>query len=142
MLRSARSCIAVACAGRERRDLPDARQASIRAFAPSYYSADEVYRLYGYVGLTPGSGCSRPMRTCRALSGGDLEGLTYSAHGNVLTFKPKVAYDRDELAVTTNRRRYYFEYSASARRPESLDDPVMYAVRFTYPPAHGEAAMA
>jgi type IV secretion system protein VirB9 len=39
------------------------------------------------------------------------------------------------LAVTTSKRRYYFEYSASAHRPNPDLAPVMYAVRFTYPPA-------
>ena len=39
------------------------------------------------------------------------------------------------LAVTTSKRRYYFEYSVSAGRPDASTDPVMYAVRFTYPPA-------
>ena len=38
--------------------------------------------------------------------------------------------------MTTNKRRYYFEYSASARRPNPAIDPVMYAVRFSYPPPH------
>jgi type IV secretory pathway VirB9-like protein len=50
--------------------------------------------------------------------------------------KPKVAYTEMNLAVTTNKRRYYFEYSASARRPNPDIAPVMYAVRFSYPPPH------
>ena len=96
------------------------------------YGADQVYRLFGYVGYHLDLEFEAD-ETFEALSGGDLDGLTYSAHGNVLTLKPKVAATEMNLAVTTNKRRYYFEYSASARRPSGSLDPVMYAVRFSYP---------
>jgi type IV secretion system protein VirB9 len=96
------------------------------------YSADEVYRLYGYVGYHLDLEFEAD-EIFASLSGGDLDGLTYSAHANVLTLKPKVAATEMNLAVTTNKRRYYFEYSVSARRPSSTTDPVMYAVRFSYP---------
>ena len=99
------------------------------------YSRDEVYRLYGYVGYHLDLEFEAD-EAFESLSGGDLEGLTYSAHGNVLTLKPKVAYTEMNLAVTTNKRRYYFEYSVSARRPDRDATPVMYAVRFSYPPVH------
>jgi type IV secretion system protein VirB9 len=95
------------------------------------YSADQVYRLYGFVGYHLDLEFEAD-ETFAALSGGDLDGLTYSAHANVLTLKPKVAATEMNLAVTTNKRRYYFEYSASARRPSSAE-PAMYAVRFSYP---------
>jgi type IV secretion system protein VirB9 len=98
------------------------------------YSADQVYRLYGYVGYHLDLEFEAD-ETFASLSGGDLDGLTYSAHANVLTLKPKVAATEMNLAVTTTKRRYYFEYSASARRPSSAE-PVMYAVRFSYPPEH------
>lgn len=103
------------------------------------YSSDEVYRLYGYVGYHLDLEFEAD-ETFASLSGGDLDGLTYSAHANVLTLKPKVAATEMNLAVTTNKRRYYFEYSVSARRPSSTTDPVMYAVRFSYPkpPASGD----
>ena len=96
------------------------------------YGADQVYRLFGYVGYHLDLEFEAD-ETFEALSGGDLDGLTYSAHGNVLTLKPKVAATEMNLAVTTTKRRYYFEYSASARRPNATTDPVMYAVRFSYP---------
>jgi len=99
------------------------------------YSPDEVYRLYGYVGYHLDLEFEAD-ETFESLSGGDLEGLTYSAHGNVLTLKPKVAYTEMNLAVTTSKHRYYFEYSVSAHRPDPAAAPVMYTVRFTYPPAH------
>ncbi len=99
------------------------------------YSVDEVYRLYGYVGYHLDLEFEAD-ESFEALSGGDLEGVTYSAHGNVLTLKPKVAATDMNLAVTTNKRRYYFEYSVSARHPNPDLAPVMYAVRFSYPPLH------
>jgi type IV secretion system protein VirB9 len=99
------------------------------------YSIDEVYRLYGYVGYHLDLEFEAD-ESFEALSGGDLEGLTYSAHGNVLTLKPKVAGTEMNLAVTTSKRRYYFEYSVSVRRPNPDLAPVMYAVRFSYPPEH------
>jgi type IV secretion system protein VirB9 len=37
------------------------------------------------------------------------------------------------LAVSTNKRRYYFEYSVSAQPPSRFPGQVMYAVRFSYP---------
>jgi type IV secretion system protein VirB9 len=98
------------------------------------YSADQVYRLYGFVGYHIDLEFETD-ETFEALSGGDLEGLTYSAHANVLTLKPKVVSTEMNLAVTTSKRRYYFEYSVSARRPDPSTEPVMYAVRFSYPPA-------
>src|ERR1700730_4237562 len=95
------------------------------------YSADQVYRLYGYVGYHLDLEFEAD-EAFASLSGGDLDGLTYSAHANVLTLKPKVAATEMNLAVTTTKRRYYFEYAVSARRPSSAE-PVMYAVRFSYP---------
>jgi type IV secretion system protein VirB9 len=97
------------------------------------YNANEVYRLYGNVGYHLDLEFESN-ETFEALSGGDLEGLTYSARANVLTLKPKVPYTQMNLAVTTNKRRYYFEYSVTAKRPDPDTAPVMYAVRFTYPP--------
>jgi type IV secretion system protein VirB9 len=102
------------------------------------YSPDQVYRLYGFVGFHIDLEFESD-ETFEAISGGDLRGLTYSAHGNVLTLKPRVASAEMNLAVTTSKRRYYFEYSVLPGRPDASTDPVMYAVRFTYPPAHKAA---
>jgi len=124
--------LSAALAGAEALPIPGHTDSRIRT---AVYSPDQVYRLYAFVGFHIDLEFETD-ETFEALSGGDLEGLTYSAHGNVLTLKPKVASTEMNLAVTTNKRRYYFEYSVSARRADPLVDPVMYAVRFTYPPAH------
>jgi type IV secretion system protein VirB9 len=95
------------------------------------YSPDEVYRLYGFVGFHIDLEFEEG-ETFVALSGGDLGALTYSAHDNVLTLKPKALHAEMNLAVSTTKHRYYFEYSASPQSP-FLSNDVMYAVRFTYP---------
>jgi type IV secretion system protein VirB9 len=96
------------------------------------YSPDEVYRLYGFVGFHLDLEFEAD-ESFSSLSGGDLGALTYSAHDNVLTLKPKVASAEMNLAVSTTKRRYYFEYSVSAQPPGRFPGQVMYAVRFTYP---------
>jgi type IV secretion system protein VirB9 len=96
------------------------------------YSPDEVYRLYGFVGFHLDLEFEAD-ESFTSLSGGDLGALTYSAHDNVLTLKPKVASTEMNLAVSTTKRRYYFEYSVSAQPPSRFPGQVMYAVRFSYP---------
>src|SRR5204863_7194166 len=78
------------------------------------YSPDQVYRLYGFVGFHIDLEFE-PGETFEALSGGDLEGLTYSAHAHVLTLQPKVARTEMNLAVSTTKRRHDVEYSWSQR---------------------------
>ena len=95
------------------------------------YNADEVYRLYGFVGYHIDLEFE-PDETFVDLSGGDLEALTFWGHGNILTLKPKAATTDMNLAVTTSKRRYYFEYTATAKHPNPFADPVMYVVRFIY----------
>jgi len=99
------------------------------------YNPEEVYRLYGFVGyaieLTFEEG-----ETGAGNAGGDLEAITFGWHDNHLILKPKAPNIGTNLVVYTNRRAYRFEYSASARKPDPRSDPVMYAVRFEYPPQY------
>lgn len=107
-----------------------------------YYQPDQIYRLYGFAGfeLDLVFGVNEKFI---GLSAGDPEALIYSAHGDVLTLRPKAASVHTNITITTSLHRYYFEYSATDRRPEDSDE-VMYAVRFTYPPTpvktHGPTA--
>ncbi len=107
-----------------------------------YYQPDQVYRLYGFAGFELDLVFGADEKFI-GLSAGDPEALIYSAHGNVLTLRPKAASLHTNITITTSQRRYYFEYSATDRQPQDVDD-VMYAVRFTYPPAptkaHGPTA--
>jgi type IV secretion system protein VirB9 len=53
-----------------------------------------------------------------------------------MILKPKAVNVGTNLVVYTNRRAYRFEYSASAKKPDSRTDQVMFAVRFNYPPQY------
>lgn len=122
--------LVVRCAQAESLPVRGSTDPRIRTAA---YSPDEIYRLYGFVGyhldLEFEAG-----EEFTGISAGDPEALTYSAHDNVLTLRPKVEMAQMNLTVSTNRRRYYLEYSVSARQPSRYLDEVMYAVRFSYPP--------
>jgi len=100
------------------------------------YSADEVYRLQGFVGyqtdLEFESG-----ETFVGLGAGDLAGLSFVAEDNHLFLKPKAANVGTNLTILTTRRTYQVDYSATAARPEATE-AVTYALRFTYPPAPKE----
>jgi type IV secretion system protein VirB9 len=97
----------------------------------AFYSPNEVFRLYGFVGFHLDIEFEKD-ESFVSIAGGDLDALTYSAHENVLTLKPKVPSTEMNLAVTTTKRRYYFDYTAAIQKPSNLDH-VMYAVRFDYP---------
>jgi type IV secretion system protein VirB9 len=96
------------------------------------YSPDEVTRLYGFVGYHLDLEFASD-EVFVGLSAGDPEALTYSAHENVLTLRPKAASSQMNVTVSTSKRRYYFEYSIAARSTSRFADEVMYAVRFMYP---------
>jgi type IV secretion system protein VirB9 len=96
------------------------------------YSPDEVVRLYGFVGYHLDLEFA-PDESFLGLSAGDPEAVTYSAHENVLTLRPKAASSQMNLTVSTNKRRYYFEYTIAAHPTSRFADEVMYAVRFMYP---------
>jgi type IV secretion system protein VirB9 len=97
------------------------------------YKADEVYRLYGFVGYAIEL-VFQEGETFAGNGGGDLEAVTFGWHDNHLILKPKAASVGTNLVIYTNRRAYRFEYSVSSRRPNQDSDDVMYAVRFIYPP--------
>jgi type IV secretion system protein VirB9 len=96
------------------------------------YSPDEVVRLYGFVGYHLDLEFASE-ENFLGLSAGDPEAVTYSAHENVLTLRPKAVSSQMNLTVSTNKRRYYFEYTIAAHPSSRFADEVMYAVRFMYP---------
>jgi type IV secretion system protein VirB9 len=102
------------------------------------YDTNEVYRLSGFVGYHVDLEFEAD-ESFVGISAGDPEALTYSAHANVLTLRPKAPTAQMNLTVTTTRRRYYFDYTIYSRIPNRFGDEVMYAVRFVYPPAPGNA---
>lgn len=98
------------------------------------YNPNEVYRLSGFVGYHVDLEFE-PDESFVGISAGDPEALTYSAHDNVLTLRPKAPTAQMNLTVTTTKRRYYFDYTIYSRTPNRFGDEVMYSVRFSYPPA-------
>src|ERR1700731_3591485 len=103
------------------------------------YSAEEVYRLMGFVGFQTDLEFDAG-ETFVGLAAGDIEGISFVAQDNHLFLKPKAAKVGTNLTVLTSRRTYQLDYSASAQRPDPTE-AVIYALRFRYPaePAH-EAA--
>ena len=96
------------------------------------YNADEVVRLYGYVGYAIEL-IFEDGETFEGNGGGDLDAITFGHFENHLILKPKAPSVGTNLVIYTNRRAYRFEYSAMARKPDPRTDPIMYAVRFIYP---------
>ena len=56
--------------------------------------------------------------------------------------KPKAAKVATNLTVLTSRRRYQIDYTALAQRPAADDPDVIFALRFTYPPAAAQSLLA
>lgn len=102
------------------------------------YSADQVYRLYGVVGFQIDIEFG-PGEHFVGLAAGDLGGIAFKAEGRHLFLKPRVAHLSTNLTVLTNRHPYEFDYSVSAGPPNPALGPVMYALRFTYPPVPAAA---
>jgi type IV secretion system protein VirB9 len=97
------------------------------------YAADEVYRLRGYVGYQIDLEFE-PGESFVGLGSGDLESVTFAAQANHVFLKPRAAGVDTNLTVLTSRRAYHFDYTASAHRPDSEIDDVIYVLRFIYPP--------
>jgi type IV secretion system protein VirB9 len=95
------------------------------------YSADEVYRLEGFVGydihIELESG-----EEYQGFAAGDSNALTVDARGNDLFIKPRVPAVDTNITVITSRRRYQFAYHASTRTPDPAIDDVIYSLRFAY----------
>src|SRR5579863_10355144 len=102
------------------------------------YSAEQVYRLDGFVGYQTDLEFEAG-ETFVGLGAGDIEGLSFVAQDNHLFLKPKAAKVGTNLTILTSRRCYQVDYSAIASRPDATEE-VTYVLRFTYPPVSKEAA--
>jgi type IV secretion system protein VirB9 len=103
------------------------------------YRDEEVYRLKGFVGY----GIELVFEEGEQFAGqagGDLDAITFGAHENHVILKPRAANVGTNFVVYTNRRAYRFDYTVADRRPDPLNDEVIYAVRFIYPPSPASAA--
>jgi type IV secretion system protein VirB9 len=97
------------------------------------YNADEVYKLYGFVGYAIEL-IFEEGESFVGKGGGDLEGVTIDAHANSVLLKPKALVVSTNLVVYTDRRAYRFDYSVAERRATHSSDDVIYALRFLYAP--------
>lgn len=96
------------------------------------YRDEEVYRLQGFVGY----GIELVFEDGEEFvgqAGGDLDAITFGAHENHVILKPRAANVGTNFVVYTSRRAYRFDYRVADRRPNPLQDEVIYAVRFVYP---------
>ena len=105
------------------------------------YSADEVYRLYGYVGYQIDIEFARD-ESFVGLAAGDIDGISFEAKGNHLFLKPRVARVDTNLTVLTSRRQYEFDYSVLPGPPDPALGEVIFALRFTYPENRQQGAAA
>jgi type IV secretion system protein VirB9 len=122
--------LALACVARAE-TLPDKGTVDSRVRSTTY-NADQVYRLYGFVGYAIEL-IFEDGETFAGKGGGDLEGVTIDAHANSVILKPRAAIVATNLVIYTDRRAYRFDYSVESRRPNHSYDEVIYAVRFLYP---------
>jgi type IV secretion system protein VirB9 len=103
------------------------------------YDGNEVYRLQGYMGYE----IDLQFETGESFVGigaGDIEGVSFVSQDNHLFIKPKARKVGTNLTVITTRRPYQFLYTASILRPEEGDADLVFAVRFSYPPASSDRA--
>lgn len=105
------------------------------------YSAEEVYRIRGFVGYEIDLEFE-PGESFVGLAAGDIEALTYAAQENHLFLKPRVASVGTNLTILTTQRHYHLYYTAVARAPDPSDPDLMYALRFMYPHAERTATRA
>lgn len=95
------------------------------------YSADEVYRLVGFVGYQTDLQFEAG-ESFVGLGAGDIEGLSFVSEDNHLFLKPKAAKVGTNLTILTSRHTYQVDYSASLEHPDA-SAPVTYVLRFSYP---------
>jgi type IV secretion system protein VirB9 len=105
------------------------------------YSAEQVYRLYGYIGFQVDIEFA-PDESFVGLAAGDIDGISFQAKGNHLFLKPRVARVHTNLTVLTSRHQYEFDYSVEPGAPDPTLGEVIFALRFTYPETRRQGAAA
>ena len=103
------------------------------------YDGNEVYRIHGFVGYEIDIQF-QPGEYFVGIGSGDIEGVSFVSQDNHLFIKPKARRVSTNLTVVTTRRPYQFAYTASALNSRDADGDMIFAVRFSYPPSHGDVA--
>jgi type IV secretion system protein VirB9 len=101
------------------------------------YDGNEVYRLRGYVGYEIDLQFEAG-ESFVGVGAGDIEGLSFVSQDNHLFIKPKAQKVSTNLTVLTTRRPYQIAYTAATLLPRDHDTDLIFAVRFSYPPNHGD----
>ena len=104
------------------------------------YSAEQVYRLMGFVGFQTDLEFEIG-ESFVGLGAGDIEGISFVAQDNHLFLKPKAAKVGTNLTILTSRRTYQLDYSATTAHPDTSRE-VTYALHFTYPVSAKEGSEA
>lgn len=97
------------------------------------YAADQVYRVFGYVGYAIHIELQEG-EEYRGLGAGDSQAITVDVSDNNIFLKPRAVSVQTNLTLLTSRRHYHFDYSAQPKSPNPAIDEVIYSLRFIHPP--------
>jgi type IV secretion system protein VirB9 len=135
--RPASAIFALFCASMATAETVPLRGIADSRIRTAVYDGNEVYRLHGYVGYE----IDLQFEAGESFVGigtGDIEGLSFVSQDNHLFIKPKARNVSTNLTVVTTRRPYQFAYTASAPSSRDAEGDMIFAVRFSYPPSHGD----
>ncbi len=96
------------------------------------YDPEQVIKLHGFVGYQIHFQFAEGESFVN-LAAGDNKALDVGYEANHMVLKPLAEKVATNITVITNRRVYQFDYSASAERPDSDRQDVIYSLRFIYP---------
>lgn len=134
---SASAVLALFCAGAARPESVPQRGIADSRIRTAVYDGNEVYRIHGFVGYEIDIQFE-PGEYFVGIGAGDIEGVSFVSQDNHLFIKPRAKRVSTNLTVVTTRRPYQFAYTASALNSNDADGEVIFAVRFSYPPSHGD----
>jgi type IV secretion system protein VirB9 len=134
---SASAVLALFCASVAPAETVPLRGIADSRIRTAVYDGNEVYRIQGFVGFEIDIQFE-PGEYFVGIGAGDIEGVSFVSQDNHLFIKPKAKRVNTNLTVVTTRRPYQFAYTASALSPRDVDGDVIFAVRFSYPPSHGD----
>jgi type IV secretion system protein VirB9 len=134
---SASAILALFCASAARSESVPLRGIADSRIRTAVYDGNEVYRIHGFVGYEIDIQFE-PGEYFVGIGAGDIEGVSFVSQDNHLFIKPKAKRVSTNLTVITTRRPYQFAYIASALNAPDADGEVIFAVRFSYPPSHGD----
>ena len=134
---SASAILALFCASMALAETVPLRGIADSRIRTAVYDGNEVYRIHGFVGYEIDIQFE-PGEYFVGIGTGDIEGVSFVSQDNHLFIKPKARRVSTNLTVVTTRRPYQFAYTVAAPNTRDADDDMIFAVRFSYPPSHGD----